>query len=286
MTPLPAGLYLVATPIGTARDITLRALDTLASADVLVAEDTRSLKHLMAIHGIETGGRPVLAYHDHSGESVREKIVAQIADGRSVAYASEAGTPLIADPGFALARSVRDAGGALTSVPGPSAVVTALTLGGLPTDRFLFMGFLPPKAAARRKALAEVAGIRATLVIYESPKRVHALLSDLAQGLGEMREAALCRELTKRFEEVVRAPLGELSGRIGATTPKGECVVLVGPPGEAPEVSDTDLSAALDAALADRTLRDAARDVSVRFGVPRKRVYDLGVAGKRRGGGA
>lgn len=273
--PLAPGLYIVSTPIGTARDITLRALDTLASADVLVAEDTRSLKHLLAIHGVGLGTRPVWSYHDHSGAAVEDRILGEIAAGRSVAYASEAGTPMISDPGFALVRAAVREGQAVTAVPGVSAAVTALTLAGLPTDRFLFLGFLPSKAAARRAAIAEVAGIPATLVIYESPKRVQALLEDLAQACGVEREAALCRELTKRFEEVLRRPLGALVAALSGRALKGECVVVVAPPDPDAAPAQDDLRMALMAALRTATVRDAATEVALRFGVPRKGVYQL-----------
>lgn len=273
--PLAPGLYIVSTPIGTARDITLRALDTLASADVLVAEDTRSLKHLLAIHGVSLGTRPVWSYHDHSGAMVEDRILGEIAAGRSVAYASEAGTPMISDPGFALVRAAVRAELPVTAVPGVSAAVTALTLAGLSTDRFLFLGFLPSKAAARRAVIAEVARIPATLVIYESPKRVQALLEDLAQACGTEREAALCRELTKRFEEVLRRPLGALIAALSGRALKGECVVIVAPPDEPDAPAQDDLRMALIAALRTATLRDAATDVALRFGIPRKGVYQL-----------
>ena len=174
----------MATPIGTARDITLRALDILAAADVLVAEDTRSLRRLMEIHGVKPGDRPLLAYHDHNGGRMRPRIMAELAAGKSVVYASEAGTPMIADPGYDLVRAARDEGFDVTSAPGPSAVITALTLAGLPTDRFLFAGFLPNAKSQRKSALTELAGVPATLVFYESPKRVAAMLRDAAEVLG------------------------------------------------------------------------------------------------------
>lgn len=273
--PLEPGLYIVSTPIGTARDITLRALDTLASAEILVAEDTRSLKHLLAIHGVGLGTRPVWSYHDHSDAAARDRILGEIAAGRSVAYASEAGTPLISDPGFVLVRAAVAAGQRVTAVPGASAAITALTLAGLPTDRFLFLGFLPAKAGARRAAIAEVAAIRASLVIYESPKRVQGLLEDLAQACGSDRETALCRELTKRFEEVLRLPLGALIAALSGRALKGECVVVVAPPDDPPEPAQDDLRMALMAALRTRTVRDAATAVAERFGIPRKGVYKL-----------
>ena len=174
--PLAAGLYFVATPIGTARDITLRALDILASADVIAAEDTRSMKRLLEIHGVPLGTRPVIAYHDHNGDKVRPRLMAYLAEGKSVAYASEAGTPLIADPGYDLGKIAREEGVLVTAAPGPSAVIDAMTIAGLPTDRFMFAGFLPNAKNARRNALAELGDIPATLVFYESPKRVEAML--------------------------------------------------------------------------------------------------------------
>ncbi|OSP56069.1 16S rRNA (cytidine(1402)-2'-O)-methyltransferase [Pseudoruegeria sp. SK021] len=271
---LAAGLYLVATPIGTARDITLRALDILASADLLVAEDTRSLKHLMAIHGVPLGERQVWSYHDHSGEASRAGILAEIAAGRSVAYASEAGTPMVSDPGFDLARAVTAAEGLVTTAPGPSAAIAALTLAGQPTDRFLFLGFLSPKSQARRSAVQEVGRVPATLVLYESPKRIQALLGDLCAELGEARPAALCRELTKRFEEVVRGSLGDLRDQLAERTLKGECVLVIGPPLPV-EVTEEDMMMALQQELATGTVRDAAAAVAAQFDVPRKQAYQL-----------
>ena len=177
--PGPApGLTLVAVPIGAARDITLHALDVLRAADVLAAEDTRTLRRLMDIHAIPLGDRPLIAYHDHNGDRARPRLLAAMAEGKSVAYASEAGTPLIADPGYDLARAAREAGHAVTTAPGVSAVVTALSLAGLPTDRFLFAGFLPNQSGARKSALRELAEVTATLVFYESPKRLAAMLAD------------------------------------------------------------------------------------------------------------
>ncbi|MFN3577881.1 MAG: 16S rRNA (cytidine(1402)-2'-O)-methyltransferase, partial [Tabrizicola sp.] len=194
----------MSTPIGAARDITLRALDVLAGADVLVAEDTRTLRHLMEIHGIALSGRPLIAYHDHSGPGQMQRLLDLLAEGKSLAYASEAGTPLISDPGFELARSVAEAGLPMTAAPGPCAAICALTLSGLPSDRFLFAGFAPATRAARRSFLGELAGIQATLVLYESPKRLADLMADMVTVLGPTRRAVVCRELTKRYEEVLR----------------------------------------------------------------------------------
>lgn len=271
---LAAGLYLVATPIGTARDITLRALDILASADLLVAEDTRSLKHLLAIHGVPLGDRQVWSYHDHSNAAARAGILAQISEGLSVAYASEAGTPMVSDPGYDLAREVTEAGGLVTSAPGACAAIAALTLAGLPTDRFLFLGFLPPKTQARRKLLQTYAETKATLVIYESPKRIQATLIDLCETLGERRDAALCRELTKRFEEVLRGSLVELKAGLVDRTLKGECVLVIGPPA-ATEITEEQLMEALREDLKTLSVRDAAAAVATRCGVPRKQAYQL-----------
>ena len=272
-TPLAEGLYLVATPIGTARDITLRALDILASADVLVAEDTRTLRKLMDIHGVPVEGRPVWSYHDHSSERDRARIVGAVAEGQSVAYASEAGTPLIADPGYALVRAVQERGGLVTSAPGPSAVITALSLAGLPTDSFFFAGFLPNAKTARTTRLMELAPLPATLVFYEAPGRVGAFLEDAAQVLGGGRDAALCRELTKRFEDVRRAPLSELAERVAAAPPKGECVILIC------KATET----ALNAALTNASLKEAVTAVSGSLNVPRRAVYQRALELKSKG---
>ncbi|QPM88869.1 16S rRNA (cytidine(1402)-2'-O)-methyltransferase [Pseudooceanicola algae] len=271
---LAAGLYLVAVPIGTARDITLRALDVLASADVLAAEDTRSLRRLMDIHGIPVGDRPLLAYHDHNGDRVRPRLMQAVAEGRSVAYASEAGTPLIADPGYDLAREMRGAGHAITSAPGASAVITALTLGGLPTDRFLFAGFLPNASGARRSGLLELRDIQATLVFYESPNRIAATLEAAADILGKDRPAAICRELTKKFEEIRRGSLADLAESCREDPPRGEIVLLIGR-GTSENISDSDLTSRLRQALEGQTVRDAADQLAAEFGLPRRKVYQM-----------
>jgi 16S rRNA (cytidine1402-2'-O)-methyltransferase len=271
---LAPGLHLVATPIGNARDITLRALDTLASAEVLAAEDTRSLRRLMDIHGIALAGRPLVAYHDHNGERVRPRLIADLRAGRSVAYTSDAGTPLVADPGFALARAAIAAGCAVHAVPGPSAVLAALAVAGLPTDRFLFAGFLPPSAAARRAAIGELANVAATLVLCESPRRIRELFADLAQALGTARQAAVCRELTKRFETVMRGTLGELSAQLDRETPRGEFVIVIDR-GAEPTSSDAEVEAALTAALSQLPLREAADTVSTALRRPRREVYRI-----------
>lgn len=271
---LAPGLHFVATPIGTARDITLRALDTLASADVLAAEDTRSLRRLMEIHGVPLEGRRIVAYHDHSGETVRARLVAAMAEGKSVAYASEAGMPLIADPGFDLARAATAAGQPVTCAPGPSALPTALTLAGLPTDAFFFAGFLPPASAARKARLEELAQVPGTLVFYESPQRVASSLADMAEVLGAERPAALCRELTKKFEEVRRAPLGELAADLAEAPVKGE-IVLVVDRGRSGNVREIDVEADLIEAMKANRLRDAADLVARMHGLPRRQVYQM-----------
>jgi len=271
---LASGLYLVATPIGAARDITLRTLDILASADVIAAEDTRSLRKLMDIHAIPLEGRPLLAYHDHNGARVRPRLLAALEAGKSVAYASEAGTPMVADPGFDLARAVIAPGHALISAPGPSAVITALTLSGLPTDRFLFAGFLPNTSSARKTALRTLGSVPATLAFYESPKRVAAMLRDAALVLGGERRAALCRELTKKFEEVLRGTLDELAADLAANPRKGEMVVLIDRAGER-SVNLSDIEQALVAVMNDMTVRDAADAVSHDLGLKRREVYQI-----------
>ncbi len=273
-TPLSAGLYLVATPIGSARDITLRALDVLASADVIAAEDTRTARKLMDIHGVALNGRPLVAFHDHSGDGAVTRLVAEIASGKSVAYVSEAGTPLIADPGFELGRAVAAKDLPVTTAPGPSAVIAALTVAGLPTDRFAFVGFLPAGKTQRETEIAALRDVPFTLVFYESPKRVHGLLLSLREVLGDARDAVVCRELTKRFEDVSRGSLAELSDAFSGRTVKGEIVVLVGRAG-AEEVDDAMIAQALQEAMKTMRIKDAATTVAGALGLPRRQVYQL-----------
>lgn len=275
--PISAGLYFVATPIGSARDITLRALDLLAGVDVIAAEDTRTARKLLDIHGVPLRGRPVLAYHDHSGDAVRARILADIAAGKSVAYVSEAGTPLIADPGYALGRAVTAAGLPLTSAPGASAVLAALTVSGLPTDRFLFVGFLAAAKTQRRTEIAALRDIPATLVFYESPKRVREMLGDLCEVLGPVREAVVCRELTKRFEQVIRGPLAELAVAFDSGVVRGEIVVLVGRSGAIDMVED-EVMQALREAMKTLRVKDAAAVVAGAMGLPRRQVYQVALA--------
>jgi 16S rRNA (cytidine1402-2'-O)-methyltransferase len=274
LRPVPPGLHLLATPIGAARDITLRALDVLAGADVLAAEDTRTLRHLMEIHGIALNGRPLIAYHDHNGQAVRPRLLRALKEGRSVAYAPEAGTPLIADPGFQLARAAIAEGLAVLAAPGPSAVLAALTVSGLPSDRFLFAGFPPTGAGDRARFLAELGQVPATLILYESPKRINRLLTEMAETFGKERAAAVCRELTKRFEDVSRGTLGELAEAFAGRTVKGEIVVLVDRPGD--RVVDAEsIKAALRDALGHGSVKDAAARVAAALNLPRKDVYRM-----------
>ncbi len=271
---LAPGLYFVATPIGAARDITLRALDVLASAEVIAAEDTRSLRRLMDIHGVPLEGRRILAYHDHSGVGAREKLLDALRQGQSVAYASEAGMPLIADPGYDLGRQAAEAGYQVTCAPGPSAVLTALTLAGLPTDAFFFAGFLPSSSGARRTRIEALRDVPGTLVFYESPKRVAACLSDLADILGGDRSAALCRELTKKFEEIRRGTLAELAAGIDQEVTKGEIVLLVDR-SHSHSVNESDLEKALRTALETHSVRDAADLISKMYDQPRRAMYQM-----------
>lgn len=272
--PLSAGLHFISTPIGAARDITLRALDILASADVLAAEDTRTLRHLMEIHGVALNGRPLVAYHEHNAPQALPRLLAAMAGGKSVAYASEAGTPLVSDPGFELARAAVAAGQTVLAAPGPSAVLCALTVSGLPSDRFLFAGFPPAAKGARETFLRELANIQATLILYESPKRVQQLLRDLVQILGGTRQAAVCRELTKRFEEVSRGTLADLSAAYEGRDVKGEIVVVIDRAAERAADAET-VGQALDRALQEMSVKDAAAAVAEAFGLPRKEVYRM-----------
>lgn len=277
---IPTGLYFVSTPIGAARDITLRALDLLAGCDMIAAEDTRNTRKLMDIHGVALAGRPLIAYHDHNGAKQRPRILAALKEGQSVAYVSDAGTPLVADPGYSLSRAVIAEDLPVFAAPGASAVLAALTVAGLPTDRFLFAGFPPNKSMARRKFFENVKGVTATLVFYESGKRIQSSLIDLVHSFGEAHPAAVCRELTKRYEQVLRGPLADLVAAFedGAVT-KGEFVVVLGP--AVPVVAtDSDIEEALLDAMQTMSTKTAVKDVSDRFEIPRKRVYDLALTMK------
>lgn len=270
---LAAGLYLVSTPIGAARDITLRALDVLAAADHLAAEDTRTLRRLMAIHGIPLRGRRIVACHDHNEAAEAAALVAR---GGSLAYASEAGTPLVSDPGFRLVRAAIAADVPVHAVPGASALLAALVVSGLPSDRVLFAGFPPATAGARRKWLAEIMAVPATAVIYESPRRVGDLLGDLCDQDGD-RGIVLCRELTKRFEEVRRGTAREVLQSLPGEALRGEVVILIDR--AAPRAADASEAAAMLADLTARgfSTRDAVDRVAVATGLNRREVYRLAV---------
>jgi 16S rRNA (cytidine1402-2'-O)-methyltransferase len=269
MNALPPGLYIVATPIGNLSDLSPRAAEILTRADVIAVEDSRVTAKLLHHIGVR---RPMLPYHDHNAERVRPQLLERMRQG-SVALVSDAGTPLISDPGYKLVRDARAGGIPVTTVPGPSAAVAALTLAGLPTDRFLFLGFLPPKGGARAAAIAEVASVRATLVLYESGPRLAATLDALRTGLGD-REAAVAREISKRFEETVTGTLAELAGRYREAPPKGEIVVVVAPPGEAEAVGEDEVDSALVEAMGRLSASRAAAEVAERLGVPRRQAYE------------
>ena len=262
------GLYIVATPIGNLGDLSPRAAHVLANAAIIAVEDSRVTGKLLNHIGVK---RPMTPYHDHNAEQVRPGLVARMAT-EAVALVSDAGTPLISDPGYKLVRDARAAGHNVVTVPGPCAAVAALTLAGLPTDRFLYLGFLPPKQHARAEAIAEIAGVRATLVIYESGPRLGALLAALAQGLGD-REAAVTREITKHFEEAVTGTLPSLAARYADAPPKGEIVVVVAPPGPPEAASAADGDAALAEALTRLSTGQAASEVAKKLGLDRKALY-------------
>ena len=270
---LAPGLYIVATPIGNLGDLSPRAAQILVKADVVAVEDSRVTAGLFRHLG--TKGK-MLPYHDHNADAVRPGLIARMAS-EAVALVSDAGTPLISDPGFKLVRDARAAGHVVTTIPGPCAAIAALTLAGLPTDRFLFLGFLPAKQQARAEAVAEVAAIRATLVLYESGPRLSACLATLAEGLGD-REAAVAREITKRFEECVTGTLTELAARYADAPPKGEMVVVVAPPGEKAPASEEDADAALAEALTRLPPAKAAGEVAKRLGLDRKALYARAMA--------
>ncbi|MDT0682449.1 16S rRNA (cytidine(1402)-2'-O)-methyltransferase [Roseicyclus sp. F158] len=271
---LAPGLYLVATPIGSARDITLRALDILASADTIAAEDTRTARHLMELHGIKARGRRIVAYHDHSSEGDRARLLGLVRDGGSVACVSEAGTPLVADPGYRLVKDAVAEGLPVTAAPGPSAALAALSVSGLPSDRFLFAGFPPSKGAERRKVLEELANIPSTLVLYESPRRIKGLLADLVDIAGADRKAAICRELTKRFEEVIRGTLAELAEAVPDKGLRGEVVLVLDRPLARP-IDQEEVDAALLDALERLPMKAAASEIAMRFGTAKRDMYQL-----------
>ncbi|PVX28165.1 16S rRNA (cytidine(1402)-2'-O)-methyltransferase [Sphingomonas pokkalii] len=265
---LAPGLYIVATPIGNLGDLSPRASMILSQADVVAVEDSRVTAGLLRHIGVK---RPMLPYHDHNADAVRPGLIARMGS-EAVALVSDAGTPLISDPGYKLVRDARAAGHMVVTIPGPCAAIAALTLAGLPTDRFFFLGFLPSKAHARAEAIAEVAAIRATLIFYESGPRLSACLSALAEGLGD-REAGVAREITKKFEECVTGTLTTLAARYAEAPPKGEIVIVVGPPGEAPPATLEDGEAALVEALTRLPASKAAGEVAKKLGLDRKALY-------------
>jgi len=265
---LPPGLYLVATPIGNLGDLGARAAETLRRVDRILAEDTRVTGKLLAHIGSKV---PMSRYDDHSTEPERRRIVERLGT-EVVALVSDAGTPLISDPGYKLVRQARGAGHLVVTVPGPCAAIAGLTVSGLPTDRFLFLGFLPAKAKARSDAIGEIASVRATLVLYESGARLGETLGALRKQLGP-RDAAVARELTKLHEECVTGTLAELTERYASVVPKGEIVIVVGPPAEAEAVSDRDLDRLLETAMARLSPSRAAAEVAEQLGIPRKRAY-------------
>ena len=270
---LAPGLYIVATPIGNLSDLSPHAADVLARADLIAVEDSRVTAKLLAHIGVK---RPMTPYHDHNADRVRPDLIAQMGD-RAIALVSDAGTPLISDPGYKLVRDARAAGRDVHTVAGPCAAVAALTLAGLPTDRFLFLGFLPAKAGARASAIAEVAAIRATLIFYESGPRLATALAALQNGLGD-RDAAVAREISKKFEETVTGTLAELAERYVDAPPKGEIVIVVGPPGEAAAADADEVDAALVEAMTRLSVSRAAAEVAQALGLPRRDVYERALA--------
>jgi 16S rRNA (cytidine1402-2'-O)-methyltransferase len=271
--PLPPGLYIVATPIGNLSDLSPHAASILTGADLIAVEDSRVTAKLLVHLGIK---RPMTPYHDHNADRVRPGLIEQMAH-RAVALVSDAGTPLISDPGYKLVRDARAAGVEVHTVAGPCAAVAALTLAGLPTDRFLFLGFLPSKAGARASAIAEVAAVRATLILYESGPRLGAALAALHHGLGN-RDAAVVREISKKFEETVTGTLEELAQRYADAPPKGEIVIVVGPPGEAEPADAADVDSALREAMTRLSASRAAAEVAQTLGLPRREVYERALA--------
>ena len=272
---LAAGLHIVATPIGNLGDITLRALGALAGADLIACEDTRVTRKLLDRYGIAT---PLTPYHEHNAAKARPVLLRRLAEGAAIALVSDAGTPLVSDPGFKLVRAAQDARRLVTALPGASALLAGLTVAGLPTDRFLFAGFLPPKRAARRAAIAELARIPVTLVLFETGPRLAAALADLAAGLGEQRQAALCRELTKLHEEIRRGDLAMLAQAFRDNAPRGEIVLVIAPPQAPQRISAATTESLLREALTRVSLKDAVGEVAEATGLPRREVYQRALA--------
>ncbi len=279
---LSPGLYFVSTPIGSARDITLRALDILANADVLAAEDTRTLKKLLEIHGIKLKNRSLISYHDYNGSKRRPKLLAYLENGKSVAYASEAGTPLIADPGFSLLNEVLSLGNNVTSAPGPCALIAALTVAGLPTDRFYFEGFLPSNKSQRELKFRELKSYPGTLIFYESAKRLNDTLEKATEVFGGNRQGVICRELTKKFEDIQRSSLKKLSEFYCDKKIKGEVVILVAGAGN-PDIHQSEIEQHVKDALKFMSVKDSAEAVALAFNLPRRDIYQLALQIKSGG---
>ena len=278
---LSGGLHIVATPIGNLRDVTLRALDVLAGADLIACEDTRITRRLLDHYGIATSLTP---YHEHNAGEARPKLLARLATGAAIALVSDAGTPLVSDPGFKLVRAARDAGHAVTALPGPSAVLAALAISGLPTDRFFFEGFLPARSGQRRSRIAELKLIPASMVLFETGPRIGDALADLAAGLGA-RAATVCRELTKLYEEVRRGDLAELAQvYAGDAEIRGEFVIVVAPP-QAEAADAADLDALLRQALARLSVKEAVAEIAAISGRPRREIYQRALALAKPAGG-
>jgi 16S rRNA (cytidine1402-2'-O)-methyltransferase len=277
VAPLAAGLHVVSTPIGNLGDITLRALAALAGADLIACEDTRVTRKLLDRYAITT---PLTPYHDHNAAKARPALLKRLAAGVAIALVSDAGTPLVSDPGLKLVQAAQQAGYAVTALPGASALLAALTIAGLPTDQFLFVGFLPPKEGARRARIAELARVPASLVLFESGPRIAATLDDLAAGLGP-RPAALCRELTKIHEEVRRSDLETLARDCAGSEIRGEIVLVIGPPpSQSADIADAD--GLLRQALARLSLKDAVGEVASMTGLPRRELYQRALALAKR----
>ena len=271
---LAPGLHIVSTPIGNLGDITVRALATLAAADLIACEDTRVTRKLLDRYAIAV---PLTPYHDHNAATARPKLLQKLAEGAAVALVSDAGTPLISDPGYKLVRAAQEAGHAVTAIPGASSVLAALTVSGLPSDQFFFAGFLPSKQTARRARIAELARVPATLILFEAGPRIAETLTDLAAAFGE-RDAAVCRELTKLHEEIRRGPLARLAGKGAEQETRGEFVVVIAPPPAAAPPAEDDTDALLRAALARTSLKDAVGEVAVATGLPRRTLYQRALA--------
>lgn len=269
--PLQPGLHIVATPIGNLADITLRAIATLAAADIIYCEDTRHSRTLTTHLGIKT---PLRSFHDHNADAATPEILAALAEGKRIALISDAGTPLISDPGYTLVRDALAAGHVVHAIPGPSAAITALSIAGLPTDTFLFAGFLPPKQQARRTRLAELEKIDATLVIYEAPQRIAVALRDMADAF-TTRTVVVARELTKIHEEARRGIAADLARHFDEGEHRGEFVILVAPPAATAAPSDAEIEHHVVAALRTMSVKDAARSVAETLKLPRSQIYDL-----------